>query len=49
MNVLIKAAFRVAALIGEEALIRGKRILEGGAYFNVDFQRCGAYYRAALI
>ena len=24
-------------------------LLEGGAYFNVDTQRCNAYKRAALI
>ena len=30
-------------------LLKGKRLLEGGAYFPVDTQRCGAYYTAALI
>ena len=31
-----------AAIIGA-ALIRGGGLFEGGAYFNVDTQRCGAY------
>ena len=26
-------------------LLEGKRLLEGRAYFNVDTQRCGAYWR----
>ena len=26
-----------------------RRLLEGSAYFNLDTQRCSAYYRAALI
>ena len=30
-------------------LLEGRRLLEGGAYFNVDNQRRGAYQRAALI
>ena len=27
-------------------LLEGKRLLEGGAYFNVDTQMCSAYLRA---
>ena len=30
-------------------LLEGRHLLEVGTYFNVDTQRCGAYYRAALI
>ena len=37
VTILISAVFRGATLIRGEALIRG------GAYFNVDTQRCGAY------
>ena len=40
VTILISAAFRGAALIRREALIR-----RGGAYFNVDTERCGAYLR----
>ena len=29
--------------------LEGKRVLEGGAYFIVDTQRCSAYQREALI
>ena len=37
ITILISAAFRGAVLI------------RGGTYFNVDTQKCGAYWRAALI
>ena len=37
VTILISAVSRGAALI------RGKCLLGGGAYFNVDTQRCGAY------
>ena len=30
-------------------LLKGTRLLEGGAYFNADTHRCGTYYRSALI
>ena len=30
-------------------LLKGRRLLEGGAYFPVDTQRSSAYYTAALI
>ena len=30
-------------------LLQGRRFLEGGAYFNVNTQRCGAYQRGAFI
>ena len=30
-------------------LLEGGRLLERGAYFNVDTQKCDAYQRAALI
>ena len=30
-------------------LLERRRLLEGGAYFNVDTKRCGAYQRAVLI
>ena len=60
MTILINAAFRDAALIRGEVLIRGKhlfqygypkmwRLLEGGAYFNMVTKICGAYQREAFI
>ena len=30
-------------------LLEGIRLLEGGAYFNVDTQKCGAHQKPALI
>ena len=30
-------------------LLEGRYLLEGGAYFNVGTQKCGAYKRAVLI
>ena len=46
VTILISAAFRGATLIREGALIRGGgRLLEGGAYFNMDVQKSGAYLR----
>ena len=30
-------------------LLDGRRLLEGGVYFNLSTQKDGAYYRAALI
>ena len=30
-------------------LLEGRRVLEGGAYSNVDTQRRGTYYGEALI
>ena len=30
-------------------LLEGRRLLEAGAYFNVDTEKCGTYYREAII
>ena len=32
-----------------QRLLEGRYLLDGGAYFSVDTQRCGAYQRAALV
>ena len=43
ITILISTTF-----IGK-ALITGEALIKGGAYFNVDTQRCGTYWRAVLI
>ena len=37
------------AYLEVRGLLEGRRLLEEDAYFNVDTQRCGAYYRVTLI
>ena len=43
VNILISAAFRGVAHLEVRRLLEGRHLLEGGAYFNVDIQRCSAY------
>ena len=43
VTILINTAFRGTALITGEVLIRGRRLFEGGTYFNVYTKVWGAY------